>query len=68
MVLIETLWNVKKDIYDRLVYGHWVLIETLWNVKQSQDLQNSSSSAVLIETLWNVKVENVEPLITVFSY
>ena len=32
-VLIETLWNVKKDTRDELVKKKKVLIETLWNVK-----------------------------------
>ena len=32
-VLIETLWNVKKDDYTPLALELTVLIETLWNVK-----------------------------------
>ena len=34
VVLIETLWNVKRDCGTTLQAGCSVLIETLWNVKQ----------------------------------
>ena len=33
VVLIETLWNVKKDLAAILFQAEAVLIETLWNVK-----------------------------------
>ena len=33
MVLIETLWNVKKIVGFAFGSGGSVLIETLWNVK-----------------------------------
>ena len=33
LVLIETLWNVKKKGSPVLVHLNRVLIETLWNVK-----------------------------------
>ena len=33
MVLIETLWNVKRDVQDVINVMVDVLIETLWNVK-----------------------------------
>ena len=33
-VLIETQWNVKKDVVDAMQKTRQVLIETQWNVKQ----------------------------------
>ena len=35
LVLIETLWNVKKYVIWENVRNVTVLIETLWNVKYS---------------------------------
>ncbi len=39
IVLIETLWNVKIILTQRLRSLETVLIETLWNVKQTQAQQ-----------------------------
>ena len=39
VVLIETLWNVKKEIEQLKQAGEQVLIETLWNVKQLSESQ-----------------------------
>ena len=33
-VLIETQWNVKKEIDDEMQKDSFVLIETQWNVKK----------------------------------
>ena len=57
MVLIETLWNVKKVEKTEDVLASIVLIETLWNVKEAQDVFQRSARSVLIETLWNVKTD-----------
>ena len=54
-VLIETLWNVKKEIFKGIGKGALVLIETLWNVKYDEGDMWVTSTTVLIETLWNVK-------------
>ena len=60
-VLIETLWNVKKNYLLQTVLQSQVLIETLWNVKtRSHKATVSSFRLVLIETLWNVKQEREE--------
>ena len=32
-VLIETYWNVKRDVVDAMQKTRQVLIETYWNVK-----------------------------------
>ena len=39
-VLIETLWNVKKNMYTAQRTEYYVLIETLWNVKIEPMYQN----------------------------
>ena len=57
MVLIETLWNVKRLMYRSRQCHAGVLIETLWNVKDSGGIVQARPLAVLIETLWNVKAE-----------
>ena len=55
-VLIETLWNVKKEQQKAAQDMTLVLIETLWNVKVLIQLSiYKIRSVVLIETLWNVK-------------
>ena len=54
-VLIETLWNVKKNYLLQTVLQSQVLIETLWNVKNGESLDVFTPADVLIETLWNVK-------------
>ena len=54
-VLIETLWNVKKERRVTKNEYDWVLIETLWNVKLYNSRKGIWSNVVLIETLWNVK-------------
>ena len=54
-VLIETLWNVKKNRYHLFADHTSVLIETLWNVKNIGTIPYLAKGAVLIETLWNVK-------------
>ena len=54
-VLIETLWNVKQDVWDIFFLADAVLIETLWNVKELIYRQPKGKQNVLIETLWNVK-------------
>ena len=56
MVLIETLWNVKKNYIIRDLSERMVLIETLWNVKVDDNgTVQARLKPVLIETLWNVK-------------
>ena len=55
LVLIETLWNVKKHRHLNRSYHKPVLIETLWNVKFLQRITRLLQIRVLIETLWNVK-------------
>ena len=54
-VLIETLWNVKLQLYSSNLEPHSVLIETLWNVKSFLNVLDLPEGFVLIETLWNVK-------------
>ena len=58
-VLIETLWNVKKQRTARGREDVRVLIETLWNVKILQMDFYCFSCYVLIETLWNVKSQKL---------
>ena len=56
MDLIETLWNVKSNLWEPPLYGSNDLIETLWNVKNHR--VGGSGELIfqdLIETLWNVK-------------
>mgnify|MGYP000423677919 CR=1 FL=1 len=55
LVLIETLWNVKKTRNRSPRPLTEVLIETLWNVKVATAPASSDQILVLIETLWNVK-------------
>ena len=55
-VLIETLWNVKKEKPSPENDPEVVLIETLWNVKVNIPDFRLMVGSVLIETLWNVKV------------
>ena len=55
LVLIETLWNVKRYIIIDIQKMDCVLIETLWNVKSVSLLRMPEDLVVLIETLWNVK-------------
>ena len=45
LVLIETLWNVKKHRHLNRSYHKPVLIETLWNVKSHGLAEISSLSA-----------------------
>ena len=35
-VLIETLWNVKNEVWSSIGNKAQVLIETLWNVKRKE--------------------------------
>ena len=59
IVLIETLWNVKRKYFPAIPYTAVpVLIETLWNVKSDMAELMAGEEAVLIETLWNVKVDS----------
>ena len=53
--LIETLWNVKLEILQKIRDAWMDLIETLWNVKYILNAIPVSSGGDLIETLWNVK-------------
>ena len=55
VVLIETLWNVKKECDVLWIDTVPVLIETLWNVKWITLIGKRDRPTVLIETLWNVK-------------
>ena len=55
LVLIETLWNVKRNTQSQLEQERGVLIETLWNVKLKKRFLIYGTLLVLIETLWNVK-------------
>ena len=55
LVLIETLWNVKRKLWEEFGYVWKVLIETLWNVKSVHQMFRQKPLPVLIETLWNVK-------------
>ena len=55
LVLIETLWNVKKHTPHDCRHTFSVLIETLWNVKTICVHKTVWVDIVLIETLWNVK-------------
>ena len=52
--LIDTLWNVKANLYGVLDTAPVDLIDTLWNVKLYQAKQIASYND-LIDTLWNVK-------------
>ena len=54
-VLIETLWNVKRNNTLQGFLQGFVLIETLWNVKIFASFITAFHFLVLIETLWNVK-------------
>ena len=56
--LIETLWNVKTNVYRFSKNGKIDLIETLWNVKIVVTWLVSNDDKDLIETLWNVKIEH----------
>ena len=56
--LIETLWNVKMNVYRFSKNGKIDLIETLWNVKIVVTWLVSNDDKDLIETLWNVKIEH----------
>ena len=56
VVLIETLWNVKKEKPSPENEPEEVLIETLWNVKKGVFKWDLYRNVVLIETLWNVKL------------
>ena len=40
MDLIETLWNVKSNLWEPPLYGSNDLIETLWNVKSDWHLNS----------------------------
>ena len=53
-VLIETLWNVKREHKKWILRDFAVLIETLWNVNQELQTDIEIINFVLIETLWNV--------------
>ena len=59
IVLIETLWNVKKIDTKNVKSAVNVLIETLWNVKFCRGTEMHRPVLVLIETLWNVKIMEV---------
>ena len=56
VVLIETYWNVKRDVVDAMQKTRQVLIETYWNVKYGYVRLSLHGVLVLIETYWNVKV------------
>ena len=55
--LIETLWNVNRELEQ--ILGKWKpeLIETLWNVNVTNISVNSEQLDELIETLWNVNYQ-----------
>ena len=61
IVLIETLWNVKRLTIIFIIISVFVLIETLWNVKIFAFGYFCHQAFVLIETLWNVKRNRIEP-------
>ena len=57
--LIETSWNVKRELDSVDLVNYIDLIETLWNVKTgSGKTLCSVKFDLLIETLWNVKIEH----------
>ena len=62
IVLIETLWNVKRGQVIATPVENIVLIETLWNVKMGESVNPDGTLSVLIETLWNVKKEEAAPI------
>ena len=59
--LIETLWNVNRELEQ--ILGKWKpeLIETLWNVNFWHILFGIFRNFELIETLWNVNL-NIVPI------
>ena len=58
--LIETLWNVNKEILISNTQDITELIETLWNVNKSKYSEYGGYSYELIETLWNVNSDLAE--------
>ena len=54
MELIETLWNVNKEVFADAVSASQELIETLWNVNENLICAEMERVRELIETLWNV--------------
>ena len=65
--LIDTLWNVNKELFLDLCRHHLELIDTLWNVNIPDECRQSGIDSELIDTLWNVNVSThnaVEPLAT----
>ena len=68
IVLIETQWNVKKDVVDAMQKTRQVLIETQWNVKWLIEDLKKLEVVVLIETQWNVKYKETSVNNQKFSY
>ena len=54
--LIETLWNVNKNMRHTRQESTPELIETLWNVNTDAPDASEVRMYELIETLWNVNV------------
>ena len=54
-VLIETLWNVKKDRQVIFMDADFSINRNIVECKDRAYVSKSPQSIVLIETLWNVK-------------
>ena len=52
--LIDTLWNVNKEVFADAVSASQELIDTLWNVNNAGVGIEKCESPELIDTLWNV--------------
>ena len=55
LVLIETLWNVKRDAVSRHCKGVVSINRNIVECKEVWGNAEVCGDAVLIETLWNVK-------------
>ena len=64
--LIETSWNVKRELDSVDLVNYIDLIETLWNVKFVISSVVFCTKKDLIETLWNVK--NADPRSSNYYY
>ena len=58
--LIDTLWNVNRQLKSRVRDSNIELIDTLWNVNRELEQILGKWKPELIDTLWNVNVENID--------
>ena len=59
--LIDTLWNVNKDMFKTVDADNGELIDTLWNVNRNKKQRRIRHSYELIDTLWNVNCILLQP-------